>query len=67
MVRASFIEIYNENIHDLLGEDPKKKLDLKRHPKTGAFVKERHLPNAGLTICRTCRCGLYLNWKTLMS
>ena len=29
LVRASFLEIYNEEIRDLLGRDPKQKLDLK--------------------------------------
>lgn len=29
LVRCSFIEIYNENIHDLLGEDPTKNLNLR--------------------------------------
>jgi hypothetical protein len=38
-VRASFLEIYNEEIRDLIGQDPKKKLDLKEHPETGVYVK----------------------------
>ena len=28
-VRVSYIEIYNEEIRDLLGEDPTKKLEIK--------------------------------------
>lgn len=39
LVRASFLEIYNEEIRDLLGKDPKKKLDLKEHPDTGVYVQ----------------------------
>ena len=40
LVRASYLEIYNEQIRDLLGDDPKKKLDLKQHPQYGVFVKD---------------------------
>jgi len=29
LIRCSFIEIYNEEIHDLLGKDTKAKMDLK--------------------------------------
>jgi len=39
LVRASYLEIYNEEIRDLLGKDPKLKLDLKE--KDGVvFVKD---------------------------
>jgi kinesin family protein 3/17 len=38
LVRASFLELYNEEVRDLLGEDPVKKLDLKEHPETGVYV-----------------------------
>lgn len=40
LVRASYLEIYNENIRDLLSEKPDTKLDLKEHPETGVFVKD---------------------------
>lgn len=40
LVRASYLEIYNEQIRDLLGEDPKAKLELKQHPQYGVFVKD---------------------------
>jgi hypothetical protein len=40
LVRAAFIEIYNEEIRDLLSKDPKKKMDLKEHPDTGVYVKD---------------------------
>eukprot|EP00658_Telonema_sp_P-2_P083741 TRINITY_DN9147_c0_g1_i5.p1 TRINITY_DN9147_c0_g1~~TRINITY_DN9147_c0_g1_i5.p1 ORF type:complete len:698 (+),score=208.67 TRINITY_DN9147_c0_g1_i5:111-2204(+) len=40
LVRASYLEIYNEEIRDLLGKDPKAKLDLKQHPDKGVFVKD---------------------------
>jgi len=48
LVRCSYLEIYNEEIHDLL-VDPKKhqgfgkeqrKLDLKEDPQKGVFVKD---------------------------
>lgn len=32
LVRCSYVEIYNEEIRDLLGNDPDKKLDLKENP-----------------------------------
>ena len=31
-------EIYNEDIHDLLGPDAKRRLDLKEHPDKGVYV-----------------------------
>lgn len=39
LVRASYLEIYNEEIRDLLGEDTKQKLELKEHPESGVYVK----------------------------
>ena len=41
LVHASYLEIYNEDIHDLLGEDIKKKLDLKEHPDKGVYVHSK--------------------------
>ena len=41
LVHASYLEIYNEDIHDLLGEDTKKKLDLKEHPDKGVYVHSK--------------------------
>lgn len=40
LVRCSFIEIYNEEIHDLLGKDTKARMDLKESPDKGVFVKD---------------------------
>ena len=40
LVRCSFLEIYNEEIRDLLGKDTSKKLDIREDPKTGIFVKD---------------------------
>ncbi|XP_015279204.1 PREDICTED: kinesin-like protein KIF17 [Gekko japonicus] len=39
LVRASYLEIYNEDIRDLLGSDAKQKLELKEHPEKGVYVK----------------------------
>ncbi|XP_023227413.1 osmotic avoidance abnormal protein 3-like [Centruroides sculpturatus] len=38
LVHACYLEIYNEEIRDLLGKDCKKKLDLKEHPDKGVYV-----------------------------
>ena len=38
LVHAAYLEIYNEEIRDLLGNDTKKKLELKEHPDKGVYV-----------------------------
>ncbi|XP_077548507.1 osmotic avoidance abnormal protein 3-like [Haemaphysalis longicornis] len=38
LVHASYLEIYNEDVRDLLAGDPRKKLDLKEHPDKGVYV-----------------------------
>ena len=41
LVRASYLEIYMENVHDLLGPGGiERKLDLRENPDTGVFVKD---------------------------
>ena len=40
LIRCSFIEIYNEEIHDLLGKDTKARMELKESPEKGIFVKD---------------------------
>ena len=40
MVRASFLEIYNEDIRDLLAKDQTGKCDLKETPDSGVYVKD---------------------------
>ena len=40
LVHASYLEIYNEEIRDLLGKDHKHKLELKEHPERGVYVKD---------------------------
>ncbi|GMH45965.1 hypothetical protein BSKO_13929 [Bryopsis sp. KO-2023] len=39
LVRASFLEIYNEEIRDLLSREPKNKLHLKESKDNGVYVK----------------------------
>jgi len=39
LVRCSYIEIYNEEIHDLIGPDVRAKMELKESPEKGLFIK----------------------------
>ncbi|XP_039271184.2 kinesin-like protein KIF3B [Styela clava] len=40
LVRASYLEIYQEEIRDLLAKDQSKRLELKERPDTGIYVKD---------------------------
>ncbi|KAG8447252.1 hypothetical protein GDO86_014642 [Hymenochirus boettgeri] len=40
LVRASYLEIYQEEIRDLLAKDQTKRLELKERPDTGVYVKD---------------------------
>ena len=40
LVRASYCEIYNENVRDLLSTNTKRSLQLKQHPERGVYVKD---------------------------
>ncbi|XP_038607224.1 kinesin-like protein KIF3C isoform X1 [Tachyglossus aculeatus] len=40
LVRASYLEIYQEEIRDLLSKEPGKRLDLKENPETGVYIKD---------------------------
>lgn len=40
IVQASYMELYNEEIRDLLAHDPKHKLELKESPDIGVYVKD---------------------------
>ena len=44
LLRCSFIEIYNENIHDLLSSDTTKNMDLRESKKKGIFIKDLNMP-----------------------
>ena len=39
LVRASYLEIYNEEIRDLLSKNPKNRLELHEKTDTGVYVK----------------------------
>lgn len=39
LVRVSYLEIYNEDVRDLLGKDAQKKLEVKERSETGVYVK----------------------------
>lgn len=39
LITASYLEIYNEEVRDLLGKDVKKKHELKEHPEKGVYVQ----------------------------
>ena len=39
LVHASYLEIYNEDVRDLLGKDVRLKLELKEHPEKGVYVQ----------------------------
>jgi hypothetical protein len=40
LVRASYLEIYNEEIRDLLAKEPKMGLELKENIDSGVYVKD---------------------------
>ena len=40
LIRCSFIEIYNEEIRDLLSKNPKHRLELHEKPDSGVYVKD---------------------------
>ncbi|XP_022094116.1 kinesin-like protein KIF17 isoform X2 [Acanthaster planci] len=61
LVRASYLEIYNEDIRDLLGKDHKSKLELKEHPDRGVYVKDLTMHIVHNT--RECEHIMDLGWK----
>jgi hypothetical protein len=40
LIRCSYIEIYNEEIHDLLGKDIRAHLEIKESPEKGVYIKD---------------------------
>ncbi|KAI1897691.1 hypothetical protein AGOR_G00085890 [Albula goreensis] len=40
LVRASYLEIYQEEIRDLLSKDHSKKLEMKENPDSGVYIKD---------------------------
>jgi len=41
LVAISYVEIYNEEVRDLLSDNPKAKCDVKEDPEKGVFIKVR--------------------------
>ena len=41
LVRVSYLEIYNEEVRDLLGKDQNLRLEVKERPDIGVYVKVR--------------------------
>ena len=39
-MRVSYLEIYNENVRDLLSKNIKKKLQIRERPDVGVYVKD---------------------------
>ncbi|GMT25255.1 hypothetical protein PFISCL1PPCAC_16552 [Pristionchus fissidentatus] len=48
LVRASYLEIYQEELRDLLNPDARQKLELKERPDTGIYV-----PNLSSVMCKS--------------
>ncbi|XP_066296014.1 osmotic avoidance abnormal protein 3-like isoform X2 [Branchiostoma lanceolatum] len=61
LVHASYLEIYNEEIRDLLGKDHKQKLELKEHPDRGVYVKE--LTKHSVHNVPECERIMEMGWK----
>lgn len=61
LVRASYLEIYNEEIRDLLGKDHKHRLDLKEHPDKGVYIKDLSMHTVHNT--KECEHVMELGWK----
>jgi len=40
LIRASYLEIYNEEIRDLLSKNPKNRLELHEKTDTGVYVRD---------------------------
>ncbi|XP_021926304.1 osmotic avoidance abnormal protein 3-like [Zootermopsis nevadensis] len=61
LVLASYLEIYNEDIRDLLGRDVKRKLDLKEHTDKGVYVQDLSMhPVQSVADCEKL---MYQGWK----
>ncbi|XP_078695935.1 osmotic avoidance abnormal protein 3-like isoform X12 [Branchiostoma floridae x Branchiostoma belcheri] len=61
LVHASYLEIYNEEIRDLLGKDHKQKLELKEHPDRGVYVKD--LSKHSVHNVPECERIMEMGWK----
>jgi len=60
LVRASYLEIYNEEIRDLLAQSSKQKLELKENPDRGVYVKS--LTHHQVTSVKECEVLMEKGW-----
>eukprot|EP00961_Rhodomonas_salina_P114201 1536344-Rhodomonas_salina.1 len=67
LVRASFLEIYNEEVRDLLSKDPKNKLELKEDVDRGVYVKDltSYVVKVGISERRIAGAMLSLHFKQM--
>ncbi|XP_027010627.2 kinesin-like protein KIF17 isoform X3 [Tachysurus fulvidraco] len=61
LVRASYLEIYKEEVRDLLGKDTKQKLELKEHPEQGVYVRDLSMHTVHSVV--ECERIMELGWK----
>uniref|UniRef100_A0A8C5GRA3 Kinesin-like protein n=1 Tax=Gouania willdenowi TaxID=441366 RepID=A0A8C5GRA3_GOUWI len=61
LVRASYLEIYNEDVRDLLGSDTKQRLELKEHPERGVYVRDLSMHTVHSV--RECERIIEQGWK----
>ncbi|CAI2730125.1 unnamed protein product [Schistosoma spindalis] len=61
LVHASFLEIYNEEVRDLLGHDYRAKLELKENPDKGVYVAGLSMHK--ITSVAECQNVMELGWK----
>ena len=40
LVRVDYLELYNEEVRDLLSKTPQRKLEIRERPDIGVFVKD---------------------------
>ncbi|TPP56586.1 Kinesin protein, partial [Fasciola gigantica] len=61
LVHASYLEIYNEEIRDLLAREAKTKLELKEHPERGVYVSGLSMHK--VTRVEECNVIMGVGWK----
>lgn len=64
LVLASYIEIYNEEVRDLLSMDTKRRLELKESPERGVYVHGIRAPKLFI-LTNNILCFTYINVKNI--